>query len=102
MEVDDSSIQCLSSRDPWTLKISMINKRLDTMENTQRKIVDTLLILKKNQELILANQSQKRQAPRPQTSSTPQPLDHLSPLAHPPPNLPVGEIVVALPSSAID
>ena len=96
----------------------MINKRLDTMEKTQRKIVDALLVLKENQELILANQSQNSSTPRPQTSlllgprpllllwpqtsSTPRPLDHLSPLAHPPLNLPIGEIVNALPLSAIN
>ena len=128
----------------------MINKRLDTMENTQRKIVDALLVLKENQELILASQSQTSptprpqtsptprpqtsstsrpqtsstprpqtsstprpqtsptprpqtsSTPRPQTSSTPRPLDHLSPLAHSPPKLPIGEIVNALPSSAIN
>ena len=92
--------------------------RLDTVEKTQREIVDALLIIQKNQKLILANLSQKTQAPllqtsstprlktspipQPQTSPTPQPLDHLSPLAHPPPNLQVGEIIDALPSSAID
>ena len=84
------------------LEISKINERLDTMEKTQIQIVDTLLELKQNQELILANQSQTSPTPRHQTSSTPRPLDHLSPLTHPPPNLPIGEIVNALPSSAIN
>ena len=127
-------IQCLYSIGPWTLEISKINERLDTMEKTQIQIVDTLLELKQNQELILANQCQTSptpqpltsstprpqtsstprpqtsstprpqtsSTPQPQTSSTPRPLDHLSPLTCPPPNLPIGEIVNALPSSAIN
>ena len=37
--------------------------------------------------------------PRLQTFPTPQP--HISPLAHPPPNLPVSDVMDALPSSAI-
>ena len=45
---------------------------------------------------------QTSSTPWSQTSSTPRPLDHLSPLAQPPPNLPIGEIVNALPSSAIN
>ena len=84
------------------IHIHCTDLRLDTMEKTQRKIVDALLVLKENQELILANQSQTSPTPQPQTSSTPRPLDHLSPLAHPPPNLLIGEIANVLPSSAIN
>ena len=60
--------------DPLSLEVPMMTfeTRLDIMEKTQREIVHALLILQKNQKLILANPSLKTQGPLLQTSLTPQ------------------------------
>ena len=54
-------IQCLYSIDPLTLEVCVmqIKTRLAIMEKTHREILDALLLIQKNQKLILENLFQK-------------------------------------------